>query len=142
MDENQTICSERLGSPTSNFSSCAGGAQELGGAVNPQEDDFTLFVVGTCWQDTMVVDEKAYNKVDVASVFAYLDAAFIAVFMYLVFWLQDRELASVEMQDAAQVTAADFTVRILKLPHAYNKATSDALREELKLHFEKTLTLS
>lgn len=59
--------------------------------------------------------------------------------MYLVFWLQDRELASVEMQDAAQVTAADFTVRIIKLPSAYNKATSDALREELKQHFEKAL---
>lgn len=41
------------------------------------EDEFTLFVVGTCWQDTMIVDEKAYNKVDVASIFAYLDAAFV-----------------------------------------------------------------
>ena len=143
LDENVTICREKLGSPTSNFSNCdgVGGDAVSSLTINALDAHFTLFVVGTCWQDTMKVDGTTYQKLDVAMVFAYLDAFFISIFIYLLFWLQDRELASVEMQDAAQVTAADFTVRIRRLPSQYNHATTDVLRRELMAHFERTLTL-
>ena len=102
LDENVTICREKLGSPTSNFSNCdgVGGDAVSSLTINALDAHFTLFVVGTCWQDTMKVDGTTYQKLDVAMVFAYLDAFFISIFIYLLFWLQDRELASVEMQDA------------------------------------------
>jgi hypothetical protein len=114
-----------------NFTSC-----------NPKYGDkkdgtFKLFVVGTCWSDTMTVNGATYSKTNVAMTFAYLDAFMIAVLMVLIDWVKRRELDEVEEQDASRCTAADFTVRIVELPAGYGDV--DVLRKELTNHFEDSV---
>jgi hypothetical protein len=130
-DSNALNCSVTLNQ--GNFSECDPkyGAKKDG--------EYKMFVVGTCWSNTMTVNGKTYPKKNVAMTFAYLDAFMIAVLMLLIDWVKRRELDEVEEHDASRCTAADFTVRILELPVGYSDSDVDALRKELTDHLEKTV---
>jgi len=104
--------------------------------------EYKMFVVGTCWSNTMTVNDHTYRKRDVAMTFAYLDAFMIAVLMLLIDWIKRRELDEVEEHDASRCTAADFTVQILELPVGYSDSDVDALRKELTNHLEQTVLIS
>ena len=100
-----------------------------------------LFVVGTCWTDSMKIGGAIYGKTGMAMFLAYLDAFMVAVLIYLINWIKAIELHEVDSHDDAHVTASDFTLRVLDIPSEYTDADEDELKMGLKEHFERTVVL-
>jgi hypothetical protein len=128
-----SYCSVKLGSSSSNFTTCD---RDSSYPAN-KGSGLKMMVVATCWSDTVVVNKTEYKKTNVAIFLASADAFMVAVLMYLIYWLKQKESDDVEKQDQQRVTAADFTMRILWLPHEYKDV--EIFAKELKKHFEKTV---
>jgi len=86
-------------------------------------------------QMSMLGSKFKYMKV--AEGLASLDAVAMAIFVAAVVWLSYRETQAAKKMNSTTCTAADYTVKVTRLPEVTNL---DHYQNQLKDHFEKVLS--
>ena len=101
----------------------------------PAPGQHRLLVIAQCFDTSVFVFTETFSKTEVAVFLGMFDAVIVILFMFAILML--GELERQEVRSFRDVSAADYSVFMPKLPPHQNLGKLD---EQLRLHFSKVVS--